>query len=195
MLSATRDADAAERFFRQVLQASHTCTPRVITVDKNATYPPAFESLQQEKTLPESCQLRQCKYLNNIIEIVFTPLTKTRHLAARMGGDRIADFHVTMRHEDPIHQEVHQGPFVYECGLGEASLHTLAEGSHGWSHLSQLSVPVHWRLQRLLLRRQGLLLLLEVVTSPLVFGSGDHALQIGCCQALERLSDTPLALA
>jgi DDE domain len=68
MVSATRDADAAERFFRQVLQASHTCTPRVITVDKNAAYPPAFESLQQEKTLPESCQLRQCKYLNNIVE-------------------------------------------------------------------------------------------------------------------------------
>ena len=61
MLSATRDANAAERFFRQVLQASHTRTPRVITVDKNAAYPPAVESLQQEKTLPESCQLRQCK--------------------------------------------------------------------------------------------------------------------------------------
>jgi hypothetical protein len=37
-------------------------------------------------------------------------------------------------------------------------------------HLSQLSVPIHLRLQLLLLPRQGLLLLLEVVTSPLVFG-------------------------
>jgi transposase-like protein len=46
MLSPSRDADAAEGFFRQVLQASHTLTPRVITVDKNAAYPPAFESLQ-----------------------------------------------------------------------------------------------------------------------------------------------------
>jgi transposase, IS6 family len=68
LLSPTRDADAAERFFRQVLQASHTLAPRVITVDKNAAYPPAFESLQQEKTLSENCQLRQCKYLNNIVE-------------------------------------------------------------------------------------------------------------------------------
>jgi transposase, IS6 family len=68
MLSPTRDAEAAEHFFRQVLQASHTLTPRVITVDKNAAYPPAFESLQQEKTLPETCQLRQCKYLNNVVE-------------------------------------------------------------------------------------------------------------------------------
>jgi transposase, IS6 family len=68
MLSTTRDADAAERFFRQVLQASHTLTPRVITVDKNAAYPPAFEALQQESMLPESCVLRQCKYLNNVVE-------------------------------------------------------------------------------------------------------------------------------
>jgi transposase, IS6 family len=68
MLSATRDANAAERFFRQVLQASHTINPRVITVDQNAAYPPAFEALQQESLLPETCLLRQCKYLNNIIE-------------------------------------------------------------------------------------------------------------------------------
>ncbi len=68
MLIPTRDAEAAGRFFRQVLHASHALTPRVITVDKNAAYPLAFESLQQEKMLPETCQRRQCKYLNNIAE-------------------------------------------------------------------------------------------------------------------------------
>src|SRR5262245_42660136 len=68
MLSTTRDADAAECFFRKVLRDSHTLTPRVITVDKNAAYPPAFDALQQEGTRPETCQLRQCKYLNNTIE-------------------------------------------------------------------------------------------------------------------------------
>jgi transposase, IS6 family len=51
MLSPTRDADAAGCFFRQVLQASHTRTPRVITVDKHAAYPPAFDTLQQEVVL------------------------------------------------------------------------------------------------------------------------------------------------
>jgi hypothetical protein len=40
----------------------------VITVDKNAAYPPAFGALQQDSTLPETCRLRQCKYLNNMIE-------------------------------------------------------------------------------------------------------------------------------
>src|SRR5262245_58632574 len=68
MLSSTRDGEAAERFLRKVLQDSHTRTPRVITVGKNAAYPPAFDALQQEGTLPESCRLRQCKYLNNMIE-------------------------------------------------------------------------------------------------------------------------------
>jgi IS6 family transposase len=67
MLSATRDAEATERFFRQVLQAFHT-PPRVITVDQNAAYPPAFEPLQQEATVPEICRLRKCKYLNNMVE-------------------------------------------------------------------------------------------------------------------------------
>jgi IS6 family transposase len=68
LLSKTRDAKAAARFFRQALRAGHTATPRVITVDKNAAYPPAFETLQQEGQLPASCTLRQCKYLNNVVE-------------------------------------------------------------------------------------------------------------------------------
>jgi transposase, IS6 family len=68
MLSATRDADAAERFFRKVLDAGHTTLPCVITVDKHATYPPAFEALQHDNTLPQACLLRQCKYLNNMME-------------------------------------------------------------------------------------------------------------------------------
>jgi transposase, IS6 family len=65
MLSASRDADAAEQFFRKVPDASHTTLPRVITPDKNAAYPPAFEALQHDGILPEICQLRQCKHLNN----------------------------------------------------------------------------------------------------------------------------------
>jgi transposase, IS6 family len=68
MLSATRDAEAAEQFFRRALRANHTVPPRVITVDKHAAYPAAFEALQQEKTLPGTCRLRPCKYLNNVIE-------------------------------------------------------------------------------------------------------------------------------
>jgi transposase, IS6 family len=61
MLSATRDADAAERFCRQVLQASQTLIPRVMTVARNAAYPPAFAALQQEGRRPAPWVRRQCK--------------------------------------------------------------------------------------------------------------------------------------
>jgi transposase, IS6 family len=68
LLCAKRDACAAERFFRKALKAGHTSQPRVINVDQNAAYPPAFEALQQEGTLPAACTLRPVAYLNNIIE-------------------------------------------------------------------------------------------------------------------------------
>jgi transposase, IS6 family len=68
MLSATRAADGAERFFWKVLGASHTAALRVITVDRHATYPRAFEALHQARALPEICLLRQCQYLNNVVE-------------------------------------------------------------------------------------------------------------------------------
>ena len=47
LLTATRDTTAAERFFRKAFRAKHTTPPRVITVDKNAAYPPAFTTLQR----------------------------------------------------------------------------------------------------------------------------------------------------
>jgi len=68
MLSAKRDARAAKRFFRKMLKAASHSFPRVISVDKNPAYPPAIEQLKEEGTLPNRAQLRQCKYLNNIIE-------------------------------------------------------------------------------------------------------------------------------
>ena len=68
MLSAKRDARAAERFFHKTLKASHNQSPRVINVDKNAAYPKAIDELKAEKTVPETSELRQNKYLNNIIE-------------------------------------------------------------------------------------------------------------------------------
>ena len=68
MLSAKRDARAAKRFFRKMLKApKHQC-PRVINVDQNRSYPPAVEELKDEGVLSGASQLRQSKYLNNIVE-------------------------------------------------------------------------------------------------------------------------------
>ncbi|MBD1998573.1 IS6 family transposase [Leptolyngbya sp. FACHB-541] len=68
LLSAKRDGKAAVCFFRKVLKAKHTQIPRVITVDKNAAYPVAMDELKADQTLKAETELRQSKYLNNIIE-------------------------------------------------------------------------------------------------------------------------------
>jgi|SRR5579884_25507 len=93
LLSPTRDAKAAKRFLKKALHATagsapQACpskeqvedpttaanptttisTPRVINVDKNAAYPKAIADLKAASSLPEEVELRQVKYLNNLIE-------------------------------------------------------------------------------------------------------------------------------
>jgi transposase, IS6 family len=93
LLSPTRDAEAAKRFFVKALhspacsaagahpveeQVAHPTaaaaprasrsTPRVINVDKNAASPKAVDELKAAGRLPESVELRQVKYLNNLVE-------------------------------------------------------------------------------------------------------------------------------
>jgi transposase, IS6 family len=85
LLSSTRDAEAAQRFFCKVLHTIAGCvsqggpveervtqsvpsTPRVINVDKNAAYPKAIADLKAAGILAEAVELRQVKYLNNLIE-------------------------------------------------------------------------------------------------------------------------------
>jgi transposase, IS6 family len=67
-LSPMRDAKAAKAFLLKTLTASHTSSPRVINVDKNAAYPKAFNELKGEGHIRQACELRQVKYLNNLIE-------------------------------------------------------------------------------------------------------------------------------
>jgi IS6 family transposase len=68
LLSPRRDTEAAKRFFSKALAAPHNSPPRVITVDKNAAYPKAFKELKAEGIMSASCELRQSKYLNNLVE-------------------------------------------------------------------------------------------------------------------------------
>lgn len=93
LLSATRDAEAAKRFFLKALHTTTGSAPqaypveeqgaqptaaaeptptssalRVINVDKNAAYPKAIAELKAAGILPEAVELRQVKYLNNLIE-------------------------------------------------------------------------------------------------------------------------------
>ncbi len=68
LLSAKRDTASAKRFFRKALYQLHTVNPRTITVDKNAAYPKATAEMKQDGDLWRRLRLRQCKYLNSIVE-------------------------------------------------------------------------------------------------------------------------------
>jgi len=90
LLSPTRDAEAAKGFFVKALQSAASSTaapeldneemerqaefsapesaPRVINTDKNAAYPKAIADLKAAGVLPKRVELRQVKYLNNLIE-------------------------------------------------------------------------------------------------------------------------------
>jgi transposase-like protein len=68
------------------MEASGNPMPRVINVDKNPAYPAAIEALNAEGTLPPRVRLRQCKYLNNVIEQDHRTVKKRTWLAKGYGS-------------------------------------------------------------------------------------------------------------
>ena len=67
LLSAKRDAAAAERFLAKALSGANHPAPRVINTDKHAGYPPAIAQLKAEGALEENCRHRPVQYLNNVL--------------------------------------------------------------------------------------------------------------------------------
>jgi IS6 family transposase len=90
LLTAKRDAAAAKRFLLRVIEASGNAMPRVINVDKNPAYPAAVEEMKAEGSLPRRVRLRQCKYLNNIVEQDHRCVKKRVWLAKGYGSFRAA---------------------------------------------------------------------------------------------------------
>jgi transposase, IS6 family len=90
LLTAKRDKASAKRFFRMALTSVGNVRPRVINVDKNPAYPAAFKELKAEGMLPRRCRLRQCKYLNNIIEQDHRNVKRRMRLAMGYGSFRTA---------------------------------------------------------------------------------------------------------
>jgi hypothetical protein len=68
LLTAKRDAAEAKRFFRKALSPPGNGVPQVINVDKNPAYRAAVEALKEEGVLTRRVRLRQCKYLNNVVQ-------------------------------------------------------------------------------------------------------------------------------
>src|SRR5947209_5868096 len=110
LLTEHRDKEAALRFLKKAIRRHGV--PEKITIDGSDANEAAIKSYNEEHGT--HIIIRQVKYLNNIVEIVFTQLTKTRHLTARMGGDGIADFDVPIGHQDPSNQEFDQSPLLFK---------------------------------------------------------------------------------
>jgi IS6 family transposase len=67
LLTAKRDTAAAKRFFRRGMAHPGKALPRGINVDQNRAYPAAVAELKRDGTIRRRCQLRPCKYLNNVV--------------------------------------------------------------------------------------------------------------------------------
>ena len=86
LLTAKRDAAAAKRFLVKAIDASGNPMPRVMNVDKNPAYPAAVEALKADGIIPRRVRLRQCKYLNNVIEQDHRTVKKRVWLAKGYGS-------------------------------------------------------------------------------------------------------------
>jgi transposase, IS6 family len=76
LLSAKRDAAAAERFLAKALRGENHPAPRVINTDEHAGYPPAIVRLKAAEALEENCRHRSVQYLNNVLEQDHRPIKR-----------------------------------------------------------------------------------------------------------------------
>jgi IS6 family transposase len=68
LLSALRDAAAAERLFRNALSDPSHPQPRVINTDKARLYESAIAAVKKDGALRRRCRHRPVQYLNNVLE-------------------------------------------------------------------------------------------------------------------------------
>jgi len=64
LLTAKRDLKAAKRFFKKSIKSNEV--PKKINIDKSGSNKAAIEAINEENGI--NIEIRQCKYLNNIIE-------------------------------------------------------------------------------------------------------------------------------
>ena len=68
MISENRKKSAAKKFFRKTLGAPQTSWPIEVTVDKHASYPPAFSTMKKSCKFSRKSRLNRSKYSNNVLE-------------------------------------------------------------------------------------------------------------------------------
>ena len=114
LLTEHRDTEAALRFLKKAIRRNGL--PETITIDGSDANEAAIKRYNEEHGT--TIAIRQVKYLNNVIEIVFTQLTKTGGFTTGGCRDHVANFDLAVGDQDPIDQAFHQGPLLLACRLG-----------------------------------------------------------------------------
>ena len=113
LLSAKRDAAAAERFLAKALGGENHPAPRVINTDEHAGYPRAIERLKATGALEENCRHRPAQYLNNVLEqdhrAIKRRVRASQHFRSFWGAWR------TIAGYEAMHMI--RRPSVLECGV------------------------------------------------------------------------------
>ena len=91
LLTAKRDTKAALRFIRQAI--SNNRTPEKINIDKSGSNTAAIKAYNKEAGT--SMEIRQCKYLNNIVEQDHRPAKRKMHQA--LGFKEFHAAHATLQ--------------------------------------------------------------------------------------------------
>ena len=99
-LSRNRDMTAAKTFLRNAMKNRHILTE--ITLDAYAASHRTVREMKGIGELPRRVKVRSSQYLNNLVEIVFTQMTKPNILAVRMCGDYVTDLDLALGHKDPV---------------------------------------------------------------------------------------------
>src|SRR4051794_11848398 len=114
-LSRTRDVAAAKAFFRKAFKRHGQ--PRTITLDG---FEPTHAALRRMGMRNEfnfrwdnPVKIRTCAYLNNVVEIVFTQMTKTCGFPSRMGRDHVSDLYLIVDHQHSIDQQFQKRAFLH----------------------------------------------------------------------------------
>ena len=120
-------------------------------------------------------------------------MTKPDLLAGPVRWHRVADLRLAICDGHSVDQELHQGPSLLECGLGQSLPHPLADVLDGAGKPGELLLPVRLGVKSPRLPLELALALLEVTPAPAVFLQQDDPAEIGLGQPLELLPEARLS--
>ena len=119
-------------------------------------------------------------------------MTKTDLFTVTRRWPHVADLHLAVGDDHSVDQKLHQGPLLFECRLGQALPHPLAEVLNGAGEPGELLLPICLRLELFRLPLELALALLKVTSAPTVFVQQDDTGEVGLGQPLELLPEARL---